>query len=224
MKRLPIYFLVDTSVEMLGHPVEALKNGLQVMLSSFRQNPQLVESGVLSINNLSESNYKINPLIEVSKYELDDLQSSRFCFLGKSLSLLIEDIDKNVMKTTLEKKGDWKPLVFVLLASEPKDDYLNIVNELKKVKQRTIVILIGNKVSIETANAIADNVVHMDDVDSSQINKFFAWSSGVVVSSELSTFKEDIEMINLKKEMNKLNTVFDDFLLPPPPLTLENPI
>lgn len=133
MRRLPIYFLVDTSFEMLGYPMEALKNGIQVMLSSFRQNSQLVESGVLSINNLSESNNKINSLIDVSKYELDDLQSSRFCFLGKTLSLLIEDIDKNVVKPTFEKKGDWKPLVYILLASEPKDEYLNIVNEFKKV-------------------------------------------------------------------------------------------
>ncbi|MFT7073406.1 MAG: hypothetical protein ACJAX3_002402 [Patiriisocius sp.] len=211
MRRLPIYFLIDTSVEMLGHHMETLKNVLQVMLSSFRQNPQLVESGVLSINNLSESNNKINPLIEVSKYELNDLQSSQYCFLGKSLSLLIEDIDKNVVKTTQEVKGDWKPLVFVLLASEPKDEYLNIVNELKKVRQRTIVILIGNKVSIETANAISDNVVHMDNVDSLQISKYFAWSSGVVVSSELSTIKEDVQIINLKKEINKNEKITNIF-------------
>ena len=200
MRRLPIYFLVDTSVEMLGYPMEALKNGFQLILSNFRQNPHLIETGVLSINNLSESNSKINPLIDVSKYELDDLQSSQFCFLGKSISLLIDDIEKNVVKTTIEKKGDWKPLIFILLASEPKDEYLKIVNEFKKVKQRTIVILVGNKVSIETANTISNNVVNMDSLDSSQISKFFAWSSGVVISSELNPSKDDIQIINLKKQ------------------------
>ena len=39
MRRLPVYLLLDTSGSMAGEPIEAVKNGVQMMLHSLRQNP-----------------------------------------------------------------------------------------------------------------------------------------------------------------------------------------
>ena len=35
MRRLPVYLLVDTSGSMSGEPIEAVKNGVQVLVSTF---------------------------------------------------------------------------------------------------------------------------------------------------------------------------------------------
>ena len=37
MRRLPVYLLLDTSGSMAGEPIEAVKNGVQMMLHSLRQ-------------------------------------------------------------------------------------------------------------------------------------------------------------------------------------------
>ena len=49
MRRLPVYLLLDTSGSMTGEPIEAVKNGVQVMISSLRQNPQAIETAYISI-------------------------------------------------------------------------------------------------------------------------------------------------------------------------------
>ena len=49
MRRLPVYLVLDTSGSMHGEPIEAVKNGVQVMISSLRQNPQAIESAYISV-------------------------------------------------------------------------------------------------------------------------------------------------------------------------------
>jgi uncharacterized protein YegL len=39
MRRLPVYLLLDTSGSMHGEPIEAVKNGMQILLSTLRQDP-----------------------------------------------------------------------------------------------------------------------------------------------------------------------------------------
>ena len=39
MRRLPVYLLVDTSGSMHGEAIEAVRNGLQVLVSALRQDP-----------------------------------------------------------------------------------------------------------------------------------------------------------------------------------------
>ena len=44
MRRLPVYILIDTSGSMHGEPIEAVRNGLQVLISSLRQDPYALET------------------------------------------------------------------------------------------------------------------------------------------------------------------------------------
>ena len=39
MSRLPVYLLLDTSGSMSGEPIEAVKNGVQVLHSTLRKDP-----------------------------------------------------------------------------------------------------------------------------------------------------------------------------------------
>jgi uncharacterized protein YegL len=51
MRRLPVYLLLDTSGSMAGEPIEAVKNGVQIMISTLRQNPQAIETGVTALGD-----------------------------------------------------------------------------------------------------------------------------------------------------------------------------
>jgi len=50
MRRLPVYLLLDTSGSMSGEPIEAVKNGVQIMISSLRQNPQAIKTAFFECN------------------------------------------------------------------------------------------------------------------------------------------------------------------------------
>ena len=62
MRRLPVYLLLDTSGSMMGEPIESVKNGVQVMVSSLRQNPQAIETAYLSVITFDSSARQIIPL------------------------------------------------------------------------------------------------------------------------------------------------------------------
>ncbi|MDR0507517.1 MAG: tellurium resistance protein TerY, partial [Dysgonamonadaceae bacterium] len=49
MRRLPVYILIQTSGAMRGEPIEAIKVGLETMVSSLRQDPFALESVHLSV-------------------------------------------------------------------------------------------------------------------------------------------------------------------------------
>jgi uncharacterized protein YegL len=42
------------------------------------------------------------------------------------------DIDKNVLKTTPERKGDWKPVVYLMTDGKPTDDIKDAVYRWQK--------------------------------------------------------------------------------------------
>ena len=44
MRRLPVYVLIDTSGSMYGEPIEAVKNGLSIMLSTLNSDPYALET------------------------------------------------------------------------------------------------------------------------------------------------------------------------------------
>ena len=47
MRRLPVYLLLDTSGSMYGEPIEAVKNGVQTLISTLRSDPYALEEGLV---------------------------------------------------------------------------------------------------------------------------------------------------------------------------------
>ena len=53
MRKLPVYLLLDTSGSMYGEPIEAVKNGVQVLVSTLRQDPYALETAWPSASKTS---------------------------------------------------------------------------------------------------------------------------------------------------------------------------
>ena len=68
-----------------------------------------------------------------------DIKASGLTSLGAALSLLADKLENEVTKTTLEQKGDWKPIVFIMTDGVPTDDWSIGFNKLKSVKKGLIV-------------------------------------------------------------------------------------
>lgn len=200
MRRLPVYLLLDTSGSMSGEPIEAVKNGVQIMISSLRQNPQAIETAFLSIITFDSTAQQIVPLTDLASFQMVDIKATGVTALGEALRLVAHKIETEVQKTTTEQKGDWKPLVFIMTDGIPTDNWENGLNEFKKSKVAfTVACAAGNGADTNVLKKITDNVVSLDTADSVTIGKFFQWvTASIGVSStkledsgkEISNFKE----------------------------------
>ncbi|MEY8722636.1 VWA domain-containing protein [Bacteroides stercorirosoris] len=205
MRRLPVYLLLDTSGSMYGEPIEAVKNGVQVLISTLRQDPYALETAYLSIITFDSSAKQIMPLTELASFQQPNIDATGCTALGEALALLATRVDSEVTKTTAEVKGDWKPLVFIMTDGEPTDDLNKGLVEFKKRKFGMVVACAaGQGANTDTLKKITECVVQLDTADSTTIKSFFKW-----VSASVSAGSMKVE--DTGKDVAGLNE------LPPPP-------
>lgn len=205
MRRLPVYLLLDTSGSMYGEPIEAVKNGVQVLISTLRQDPYALETAYLSIITFNSNAQQLIPLTELSSFQQPNIDASGCTALGEALALLATKTDTEVSKTTAEVKGDWKPLVFIMTDGEPTDDFNKGLTEFKKRKFGMVVACAaGQGANTDTLKKITECVVQLDTADSATIKSFFKW-----VSASVSAGSMKVE--DTGKEVSGMSE------LPPPP-------
>jgi len=205
MRRLPVYLLLDISGSMTGEPIEAVKNGVQVLVSTLRQDPYALETAYLSVITFDSSANQIVPLTELSMFQMPEIKANGATSLGGALSLLAKTVDREVTKTTPEQKGDWKPLVFLMTDGEPTDDWQRGLTEFQKQKFGIVVACAaGQRANTSILKQITETVVQLDTADSGTIKAFFKW-----VSASISFGSQKIESSG--QEVSGLSE------LPPPP-------
>ncbi len=208
MRRLPVYLLLDTSGSMTGEPIEAVKNGVQMMMHSLRQNPQAIETAFVSIITFDSDAKQIVPLTDLASFQMVDIKASGVTSLGAALALLADKLETEVTTTTQEQKGDWKPLIFVMTDGIPTDNWQQGYSKLKAVNKGLIVgCAAGQGADDAILRQITNSVVRLDSADSESISKFFQW-----VTASISTTSTKVE------ESGKEVTGMDQ--LPPPPSEL----
>lgn len=208
MRRLPVYLLLDTSGSMTGEPIEAVKNGVQMMIHSLRQNPQAIETAFVSIITFDSEAKQLIPLTDLASFQTVDLKAAGTTALGAALSLLVDKLENEVTKTTLEQKGDWKPIVFIMTDGVPTDDWQAGFQKLKAVKKGLIVgCAAGNNADDKVLKEISDQVVRLSNTDADSIGKFFQWVSASIATTSTKVEETGIDLT--KKDQ-----------LPPPPSEL----
>lgn len=204
MRRLPVYFLLDTSGSMRGEPIQALNNALSGMINTLRSDAQALDSLWISIVTYDREVKEIAPLTELVSFQLPEITcpQSGPTNTGAGLDFVIQKVKKNVLKGSPTQKGDWKPLLFVFTDGKPSDMpvYREKIIEIKNLNFGAVVgCAAGLKADDVILKELTDNVVHLDSADSSTLKQFFKWVS------------ETIE------QGNKSQGTGESVTLPPPP-------
>ena len=205
MRRLPVYLLIDTSGSMYGEPIESVRNGLQSLLSSLRQDPYALETAFLSVIEFNTQANQLVPLTDLMSFQAPELTPSGVTALGEALTLLADRLNTEVKKTTMEEKGDWRPLVFIFSDGASTDDLQKGIEALKKVKTGIVVACAaGQDAREDELRKITESVVKLDGTDQKTITAFFQW-----VSASISVNSQKVE--TGESEVSELSE------LPPPP-------
>jgi uncharacterized protein YegL len=206
MRRLPVYLVLDNSGSMHGEAIEAVKNGVQVLASTLRQDPYALETAFISVITFNTEAEQLVPLTDLVSFQPPDIRAQGITSLGKALQLVTRKIGEEVVKTTPDRRGDWKPLIFLMTDGSPTDDWRVGLAELRKAKPGMIIACAaGLNADVSVLKEISEVVVQLDTADSNTIKKFFQW-----ISASVSSSSQKIDLS--KKDVSSL-----DELPPPPP-------
>lgn len=204
MRRLPVYFLIDTSGSMYGEPIQALNNALSGMINTLRADAQALDSLWLSMVTFDREVKEIVSLTELASFQLPEITcpQSGPTHTGQALEMLYEKVQADVIKGNSTQKGDWKPLLFLFTDGKPSDLqlYREMVPKIKSLNFGAIVgCAAGHSANDALLKELTPDVVHLDTADSSTLKQFFKWVS------------ETIE------QGNKSQGTGESVALPPPP-------
>ncbi len=204
MRRLPVYFLLDTSGSMYGEPIQALNNALSGMINTLRADAQALDSLWISIVTFDRAVNELVPLTELAAFQLPEITcpQSGPTHTGMALEMLHSKVINEVKKGNENQKGDWKPLLFLFTDGKPSDLmlYKEMVPKIKNLNFGAIVCCAAGNLADDTLlKELTNDVVHLDTADSYTLKQFFKWVS------------ETIE------QGNKSQGTGETIALPPPP-------
>lgn len=210
MRRLPVYILIDTSGSMRGEPIEAVKVGLDSMVSSLRTDPYALETVNISIITFDRDVKQLLPLTPIDSLQIPVLTTpeSGPTNTGAALQLLCKEVDKEVHLSTPTQKGDWMPLLFLMTDGRPSD--VKLFNDIiPNVKSKHFADIIacaaGPRAKTEPLKALTSKIYALDTMDSTTFIKFFQWVSdsiGVGGRSVGSTATSGVELPPPPSEVN----------------------
>jgi uncharacterized protein YegL len=202
-RRLPVYLLLDTSGSMIGEPIAAVRQGVKLLVSDLKSDPQALEVAYLSVITFDSKARQVVPLTELLVFQEPSIEASGSTSLGGALKLLEQCLDKEVRKATPQQKGDWKPLVFLMTDGVPTDSWEGPADRIKKKKiGNLIACAAGPHADDSVLKRITEIVVRLDTLQPDSLKAFFRW-----VSSSIKTTSQSIAQIAADAPIN----------LPPPP-------
>jgi uncharacterized protein YegL len=190
-RRLPVYLLIDSSGSMKGEPIHAVNVGISSMLTALRQDPYALESVYLSLITFDREIKEIFPLtpLENTQFSEIELPKSGATHMGEALEFVVNKVKKDVVKSSDETKGDFRPMLFIMTDGSPSDSMM-FKNSLPKIKASNFAEIIacaaGPKAKSEFLKQITSNVVVLDNMESSAFSQFFKWVSDSIVAGSMS--------------------------------------
>lgn len=181
MRRLPIYFLIDVSESMVGDPIKQVEGGMRQIIQELRTDPYALETVFVSIIVFAGKAKTLSPLTELYKFYPPTFPIGGGTSLGAAMNLLMDEMDKNIVKATEETKGDWKPIVFLFTDGTPTDDptvSFTRWNQKYRCKANLVAISIGDNVNTQVIGQISDNVMRLNETDDETFNAFFKENYG----------------------------------------------
>lgn len=201
MRRLPIFLLLDVSESMAGDNLRQLQQGLERLVAGLRRDPHALETVYLSTVAFAGKARTLAPLTELAHFYPPRLPLGSGTSLGRGLMHLMDELDRTVQSSTPERKGDWRPVVYLMTDGKPTDD---IEPALKRWRAHyagrvtLVAIAIGKFAALDVLQRITETVLRLDAHTDQDFKRFVDWvTMSVVVQSR--SVAEVLPGVNLAK-------------------------
>ena len=163
---------------MAGTPIEEVERGMRTIIQELRVDPYALETAFVSIIAFAGRPATLSPLTELYKFYPPIFPIGGGTSLGAALDYLMDELDRSIQKTTLEVKGDWKPIIFLFTDGNPTDSCQKAFrrwNERYRSHCNLVAISLGDDVDTLTLAQLTENVLVLKETDAESFRKFFKW-------------------------------------------------
>lgn len=174
---------------MVGEQIQQVEEGMATIIKAIKTDPYAIETVWISIIVFAGQARTLVPLQEVVSFYPPKFPIGGGTSLGKGLGHLMFELRKNIVKTTMEQKGDWKPIVFLFTDGVPTDDSKSAIAEWKQNWQRSanlVAISFGDEADTKLLGELTENVLHFKNSTTQDYNKFFKWVTDSIKTSSIS--------------------------------------
>ncbi|GHT12972.1 hypothetical protein FACS189426_17170 [Bacteroidia bacterium] len=185
---------------MVGEPIEQVQDGIATIVKELRTDPYALETVYVSIIAFAGKAKKLTPLAELTQFYPPKLPIGGGTSLGNALTFLMNDIDVSVQKTTLEQKGDWKPIIFLFTDGNPTDEYqatFDRWNQKYRKSTNLIVISLGENANMNIFGRITETVLVLKNTDAESFKQFFKWVTASIKTSSVSVSEANSDELQL---------------------------
>jgi uncharacterized protein YegL len=226
MRRLPIFVLLDVSESMAGDGLRQLQQGIERMVAGLRRDPHALESVFLSAIAFAGKARTLAPLTELATFYPPRLPLGSGTSLGAGMLHLMDEIDRNVVSSTRERKGDWRPVVYLMTDGKPTDDIDPAVcrwHDHYAERVTLVAIAIGAHASLGALQRFTENVLRLDATTEEDFKRFVDWVTMSVVAQsravsdtsggKVSLAKLDSDIMAKIGDMAQATTVDEDLVV-----------
>jgi uncharacterized protein YegL len=191
---------------MRGEPIQSVNVGLAAMLTALRQDPYALETVYLSIITFDHQVKELLPLQPLESAQVDDIELPRSgaTHMGEGLNKVCDCVERDVITSAADKKGDFRPMLFVMTDGAPSDlmDFDTAVKRIKGMKfSEIIACAAGPKAKQDHLKKFATKTVSLETMDSTGFATYFRWVSASIAANA----------------SGHQNGTEGDITLPPPP-------
>lgn len=198
---------------MVGEPICEVQKGLDGIVGELRNDPYALETVFVSVLGFAGKARELSPLTEICMFNPPSLPIGSGTSLGAGLELLMAKIDSELQKTTAEKKGDWKPIIFLFTDGAPTDDPQKAIdrwNRNYRGSANLVAITFGDNADVGLLEQLTDNVLTLKDLSPESFREFFRWVSSSLKVSSMAIVEQGRDgphlpehSINLEKAVKK---------------------
>ncbi|MQP30214.1 VWA domain-containing protein [Sphingobacterium faecium] len=202
MRRLPVYFLIDVSESMVGEPIEQVQDGIATIIKELKTDPYALETVWISIIGFAGKSKVITPLQDVITFYPPKIPIGGGTSIANGLKELMKAFDTDLVKTTYERKGDWKPIVFLFTDGIPTDESTSAIelwNSNYRTKSNLIIISIGDNTNLNLLSKLSDQVLLFNNTNANAYKEFFRWITASIKATSENINNTSQEGINLSK-------------------------
>lgn len=188
-RRLPIYFLVDVSESMVGEQIQLVEEGLATIIKELKSDPYALETVHVSIIVFAGQSMTLVPLTDIINFYPPKFPIGGGTSLGNGLGQLMFEMRKNIIKTTMEQKGDWKPIIFLFTDGVPTDDTRSAFQEWKQSWQRQtnlVAVSFGEETDLHLLKELTEDVLLFKNTTAQSYKEFFKWVTASIKTSSIS--------------------------------------
>lgn len=200
MRRLPIYFLLDVSDSMVGEPQKALEKGIKKIVQSLRSNPHALEAVHVAVIAFAGRARQLVPLTDLISFTAPVLPIGSGTSLGLAIEELMEAMKREIAPTTRERKGDWKPLVYILTDGKPTDGYELAFSRWNREyggKAHVMGIGLGEYAATDVLDQICEQVLTYNGESEQEFDGLIRW-----ITNSISSVSESPGKVDLSKATN----------------------